>query len=110
MDTAGGQVNYRPSLSSDGADRLTIAFTNNRLYRLLPDQAAESDVARLETVDGTLPAALARYRENISRTIPLDARTPFFEFLSNSLCSVLCTRAGQSTGCGAAFGRAVRPK
>lgn len=75
MDTAGGEANYRPSLSSDGA-RLTLAFTNNRLYRLLPGQAVESDVQRLEIVDGALPAALARYRENVARTMPLDARTP----------------------------------
>lgn len=74
MDT-GGEANYGPSLHGDGSC-ITFALANNRLYRLPPRTAVESDACEVYLGPGGLPSALARYRRTVERTMPLDVGTP----------------------------------
>ncbi|MDX1952017.1 MAG: alpha-amylase family glycosyl hydrolase [Verrucomicrobiota bacterium] len=67
IDT-GGEVSYTPSLK---ADTNTINFRHfiSRTYRLLPNQAVESDHQRIEFAP-RLTEALAEYRAMVQQTMP----------------------------------------
>mgnify|MGYP005845780103 CR=1 FL=1 len=68
MET-GGEVNYNPSIRGDR--RLTLAFTNHRAYRLLPNMSASSDPLVIEFTKGDFSQALAPYRRMVCETFPL---------------------------------------
>jgi glycosidase len=74
MDT-GGEVNYRPSISSLGK-RLTFCHRNLRYYRLSPGIAVSSDTQRIEVLWGSLRDLLFSYRETIQRSMPMDDSSP----------------------------------
>ncbi len=75
MDTGGGETNYSIFLYPEG-ERLALAFTDRRAYRMAPGFAAESDTQRTELVAGPLENALHQYRAMAEATMPLDPHTP----------------------------------
>lgn len=74
MDTS-GEVAYRSALHSDGK-RISFRHHNLREYRLTEGLAVDSDVHRIEVTAGPLAAALAKYRQMVAATMPLDTKTP----------------------------------
>lgn len=73
MDT-GGETNYRPFVEGDG-QRVHFAHDDYRYHRLLPGQSVESD-AQVIILENGLGAALARYRDMVNATMPMDAKAP----------------------------------
>ena len=74
MDTA-GEVGYQPSIHGDGR-RITLRHHDGRMVRLREQMTVESDTQQVHLVAGPLAAALEKYRDMVTRTMPLDAATP----------------------------------
>ncbi|MDQ3650955.1 MAG: alpha-amylase family glycosyl hydrolase [Acidobacteriota bacterium] len=74
MDTA-GEVAYRSALHGDGR-RISLRHHNLREYRMTERFAVDSDVHRVEFVNGPLPAALAKYRQMVELRMPINKQTP----------------------------------
>lgn len=73
MDTQ-GETNYRPFVEGDG-QRVHFAHDNYRYHRLLPGQSVESD-AQVVVLENGLGPALARYRDMVNGTMPMDGLHP----------------------------------
>lgn len=65
-----GEVDYKPSIRGDG-HLLTLSFTDNRQYRLLPHMSVTSDPQIIEWTEGGMAQALAPYRRMVCERFPL---------------------------------------
>lgn len=69
METAGGEVHYRPTLRGGGS-KISVVVENPRAYRLHPQQSASSDVQRLQIAWGSFQETLDSYRQMVNANMP----------------------------------------
>ena len=69
-----GEVTYTSSLEGNG-QTVTMRHDDKRAYYLMPGQTVQSDIHHLDLADSP-EAAMAQYQQMVSRTMPLDTKTP----------------------------------
>lgn len=75
MDTHGGETHYTPRFSYQKGI-LSLSFQDHRSYHLTPGCTIPSDTLRMEHFNGDLSDALMRYRQWITKNMPLATQTP----------------------------------